>query len=122
MDFKLIPNEAPETKTQVSQTKKRNTKKTHVSEKFAKHAIFKNKKADHPKIAYRLLQSLSLRLHEYVKREGKQTSKELGTLVTDMQKTIAVLQKKRIKLIEKDMKKKLKRTKRKPKFQIHKIK
>lgn len=122
MTFKLIPNEAPETKKQVSQTKKRNTKKTHVSEKFAKHAIFKNKKTDHPKIAYRLLQSLSLRLHEYVKREGKQTSKEIGILVTDMQKTIAILQKKRIKLIEKDMKKTQKKTKRKPKFQIHKIK
>ena len=61
MNFKLIPNEAPETKIQVSQTKKRSTKKTHISEKFAKHAIFKKKKADHPKMAYRLLQSLSIK-------------------------------------------------------------
>jgi len=121
MDLKLIPNEAPETNIQVSKTKK--TKKTHISGKFAKHSIFQNK-TNHPKTAYRLLQSLSLNLHEYVKREGKYNSKEIGKLITNMQKTVAILQKKRIKLIEKDIKnhKKTKKTKKNTKFQIHKIK
>ncbi|MBU1446136.1 hypothetical protein KKD70_02645 [Patescibacteria group bacterium] len=117
MNFKLIPNERFE-----SQNPNEKTKKTHVSKNFAKHAIFKNKKSQHPQTSYRLLQSLSLRLHEYVKREGKQTSKEIGILITDMQKTIANLQKKRIKLIEKEIQKTTRTKKKKnAQFQIHKI-
>ncbi|MBD3156974.1 hypothetical protein GF369_04060 [Candidatus Peregrinibacteria bacterium] len=112
MNWKPLPNEAP------APDKK---KKTHISKKFTKHAL--SKKSSHPNISYRLVQSVSLRLLEYVKKEGKYSLDEVADLITDMQRTIVTLQKKRISLFEKEKekhKKKKKRRKKKP-FNIKKI-
>ena len=115
MDWKPIPNEAP-AKVRSSR------KKTHVSGKFAKHAI--SKKSLHPNISYRLLQSVSLRLLDYVKKESKYSLDEVADLITDMQRTIVNLQKKRIALFEKEKEKQGKtKTRRKKKtFKIKRIK
>jgi hypothetical protein len=115
MNWKPIPNEAP------APDKK---KKTHISKKFAKHSL--SKKSSHPNISYRLVQSVSFRLLEYVKKEGKYSLDEVADLVTDMQRTIVTLQKKRIALFEKEKtkakhKKNKKKKKKKP-FKIKKIK
>lgn len=113
MNWKPIPSEAP------ARTKK---KKTHISAKFTKHAI--SKKTLHPNISYRLLQSVSIRLLEYVKKEGKYSLEEVSDLVTDLQRTIVNLQKKRIALFEKEKEKRLNSKNRRPKktFKIKKIK
>lgn len=117
MNWKPIPNEAP------ARTRKgRSSKKTHVSSKFKKHAI--SKKSTHPNISYRLLQSVSLRLLEYVKKEGKYSLDEVSDLITDMQRTIVNLQKKRIALFEKEKEKQRKTKKRRKNktFKVKKIK
>ena len=115
MNWKLIPNEAPAK----NKTKK---KKTHISKKFTKHAI--SKKSFHPNISYRLFQSVSLRLLEFVKKEGKYSLEEVSDLVTDMQRTIVNLQKKRIALFEKEKEtqQKTKAKRRKKTFKVKKIK
>lgn len=113
MNWKPIPNEAPATDKK---------KKTHISKKFDKHTL--SKKSSHPNISYRLLQSVSIRLLEYVKKEGKYSLDEVADLVTDMQRTIVTLQKKRIALFEKEKAKhkKNKKKRRKKPFNIKKIK
>lgn len=112
MNWKPIPTEAPA---------KNRTKKTHVSAKFTKHAI--SKKSTHPNISYRLLQSVSLRLLEYVKNEKNCSLEEVSDLITDMQRTIVNLQKKRIALFEKEKEKQDKKRarKRKKTFKVKKI-
>lgn len=117
MDWKPIPNEAPY-KTKKGGSKKR----THVRATFTKHAI--SKKSLHPNISYRLLQSVSIRLLEYVKKEGKYSLDEVSDLITDMQRTIVNLQKKRIALFEKEKEKQRKSKNRRPKktFKIKRIK
>lgn len=117
MNWKPLPNEAP-----AKVTKGSSRKKTHVRAKFIKHAI--SKKSLHPNISYRLLQSVSLRLLEYVKKEGKYSLDEVADLVTDMQRTIVSLQKKRIALFEKEKEKQRKTKNRRPKkpFKIKRIK
>jgi septum formation inhibitor MinC len=118
MSWKPIPKEAPAQK---------NAKKTHVSPRFQKHSIYKNKKSAPIKLSYRLFQSVSRRLLEFIKKEGRYSLNELSYLITDMQRTIATLQNKRLKLWEKEKskllkkEKKKKRKKTKTKFYIKKI-
>ena len=111
MNWKPIPNEAP------AKTKR---KKTHIRAAFSKHAI--SKKSLHPSISYRLLQSVSFRLLEYVKKENKYSLEEVSDLITDMQRTIANLQKKRIALFEKEKQKQSKNKRGKKTFKIKRIK
>lgn len=114
MSWKPIPQEAP--------AKKRG-KQTHVSPRFQKHAIYK-KSSVHENISYKLFQSVSRRLLGFVKKEGKYSLSEISYLITDMQRTIATLQSKRLKLWEKEkskLMKKQKTKKRKTKFNVKKI-
>jgi len=113
MNWKPIPTETPA---------KSRKKGTHISAKFKKHAIYK--KSLNPNISYRLFQSVSLRLLQYVKRENKHSLGEISDLITDMQRTIVNLQKKRISLFEKEREKQHKTRNRRPKkaFKIKKIK
>lgn len=108
MTWKPIPSEAPA---------KGRTKKTHVRARFKKYPL----KQKHTKISYRLLQSVSIRLLEYVKKEGKYSLNEVADLITDMQRTIVNLQKKRIALFEKE-KQKISKRKSKTKFKVKRIK
>jgi len=110
MSWKPIPNEAPSKIT---------FKKTHISPRFVKHAIYKKSPENNYSIAYKLYQSVSMRLLEFVKRGGRYNLKEVAELITDMQRTILNLQKKRYDLCEKEQKK-IKKT-HKPKFKIKKL-
>jgi len=111
MFWKQIPNEAPA---------KTREKRTHISSKFVKHAI--SKSTPHPNISYRLLQSVSIRLLEYVKKESKYSLDEVSDLIMDMQRTIVNLQKKRITLFEKKMQRSKKNRRPQKAFKIKKIK
>ncbi len=113
MNWKPIPNEAPA---------KARVKRTHVRASFIKHAISKQHVS--PNISYRLLQSVSIRLLDYVKKENKQSLQEVSDLITDMQRTIVNLQKKRIALFEKEKEKHHKTKNRRPQktFKIKRIK
>ncbi|MCD6109866.1 hypothetical protein J7J83_03865 [bacterium] len=108
MDWKPIPTEAPA---------KSRKKGTHISAKFKKHTISKK---SIPSISYRLFQSVSLRLLDYVKKEKKYSLQEVSDLIMDMQRTIVNLQKKRIVLFEKE---KQKQHRKRPKrmFRVKKI-
>jgi len=97
MSWKPIPNEAPA---------KVVFKKTHISPRFEKHPIYdKHKKNQSGFLPYRLFQSVSMRLLEYVRKGGKYQLKDVADLITDMQKTIINLQKKRIDLFDKEREK-----------------
>lgn len=108
MSWKPIPSEAPA---------KGRTKRTHVRARFKKHPL----KKVHTKMSYRLLQSVSIRLLEFVKKESKYSLNEVADLITDMQRTIVNLQKKRMTLFEKE-KQKTSKKKPKAKFKVKKIK
>lgn len=108
MYWKPIPHEKP-AKTDKS--------KTHIQKRFKKHPL----KNTNQKVSYRLFQSVSIRLLEYVKKEGKYSFQEIGDLVMDMQRTITNLQRKKHTLMEKEKTKKRKRST-KPKFKVKKIK
>ena len=110
MSWKAIPNEAPA---------KIVFKKTHISPRFVKHTIYKKTPDKNFPVSYKLFQSVSMRLLEFVKRGGKYNLKEVAELITDMQKTIINLQKKRIDLCDKEQEK-IKKT-HKPKFKIKSI-
>lgn len=115
MSWKQIPQEA---------AAKVKTRKTHVSPRFQKHPIYK-KKAKPVKLSYRLFQSVSRRLLAFIQKEGRYSLSELSYLITDLQRTIANLQAKRIQLWEKEKEKLAKVKKRKSKgnskFNIKKI-
>lgn len=109
MFWKPIPHEKPA---------KSNAKKTHIQKRFKKHAI----KTRKPQTSYSLVQSVSIRLLEYVKKEGKYTFTEIGDLITDMQRTITNLQRKKYILLEKEKEKNKRKKKSKPQFKVKKIK
>ncbi|MFC1656056.1 hypothetical protein ACFL3C_04245 [Patescibacteria group bacterium] len=100
------------------------TRKTHVSPRFQKHPVYK-KNAKPIKLSYRLFQSVSRRLLGFIQKEGKYSLSELSYLITDLQRTIANLQAKRIQLWEKEKAKlakvKKKQSKKKSKFKVKKI-
>lgn len=111
MSWKPLPHEKPA---------KPAHKKTHIRSAFKKHALKKVIKSK--KTSYRLLQSVSIRLLEFVKKEGKYSFQEVGDLITDMQRSIINLQRKRTVLIDKQTKKNKNRSSKKSKFKIKKIK
>lgn len=113
MSWKPIPQEAPSSKR---------AKKTHIRAAFKKHPIYKQKKFPHSKTPYRLFQSVSIRLLEYVKKEGKYSKNEVADLITDMQRTIVNLQKKRMQLFENEKEKTKRKKKNKAKFKVKRIK
>jgi hypothetical protein len=92
MSWKPIPNEEPA---------KIVFKKTHISPRFTLHPIYGKKNTINDTLSYRLYQSVSMRLLEYARKGGKYTLKEVADLITDMQKTILNLQKKRVNLCDK---------------------
>ncbi|MBN1495093.1 hypothetical protein JW911_05180 [Candidatus Peregrinibacteria bacterium] len=96
MSWKPIPQEAPA---------KIIFKKTHISPRFEKHAIYKKHAQKPVTISYKLYQSVSMRLVEYIKRGGRYNLREIADLITDMQKTILNLQKKRLDICDKEHKK-----------------
>lgn len=91
MSWKPIPREEPA---------KIIFKKTHISPRFTLHPIYKKYNTADDSLSYRLFQSVSMRLLEYARKGGKYTLKEVADLITDMQKTILNLQKKRVKLCD----------------------
>jgi len=110
MSWKPIPKEEPA---------KIVFKKTHISPRFTMHPIYNKKNTVNDSLPYRLYQSVSMRLLEFVRKGGKYSLKEVADLITDMQRTIINLQKKRVNLCDKE-KSKLKKPS-KFNFKIKKI-
>jgi len=108
MSWKPIPREEPA---------KAVFKKTHISPRFTLHPVYKNTSTINDSISYRLYQRVSMRLLEYAKTGGKSSLKDVAELITDMQKTILNLQKKRTKLCDEQNEK----LKKKSKFRVKKI-
>lgn len=105
MSWKPLPHEHPAKEKQ---------KKTHVRASLTRRTFSKKP----PKTSYRLLQSVSVRLHEFVKKEGKYSTEEMADLITDMQRGVINLQRKRSELLEKKKNKTLKKNQ----FKVKKIK
>jgi len=93
MSWKPIPKEEPA---------KIVFKKTHISPRFTMHPIYNKTNTVKDLLPYRLYQSVSMRLLEYARKGGKYSLKEVADLITDMQKTILTLQKKRVNLCDKE--------------------
>lgn len=74
--------------------------KTHIRAKFIGSSNAKDEV--HPSISYRLLQKVSGRLLDFVKREKKFSRIELSELIFDLQNTVSKLQKKKNRLIQKE--------------------
>ena len=102
MSWKPIPHEEPA---------KIVFKKTHISPRFTLHPIYNKKNTASDSLSYRLYQSVSMRLLEYARKGGKYTLREVADLITDMQKTILNLQKKRVNLCDKQKDKNKKNSK-----------
>ncbi|MFC1810637.1 hypothetical protein ACFLZH_04000 [Patescibacteria group bacterium] len=92
MNWKPIPKEEPANEGPKN--------KTHIRAKFIGNSNAKGEV--HPSISYRLLQKVSGRLLEFVKREKKFNRKELSELILDLQNTVSKLQKKKNHLIQKE--------------------
>jgi hypothetical protein len=105
MSWKPIPQEAPSNELL---RKDRKDRSTHVSPKFLKHPLYKKKRNKHPKTSYRLYQSVSIRLLDFIQKEKKHTTKDIDALIMDMQKTVSNLQKKRLYILKKKHKRRKK--------------